>query len=489
MRINFQSWHQFWRQFWPGTLTKMGALSICLLQTLIIWPAVLVSGQAPITGPAKVDESVELLIKYLRIDTTNPPGDELRAARFFGEIFQREDIEYRVFESAPGRGCVWARLRGDGTRRPVILLNHLDVVPADPRFWTVPPFDGEIRNGFIIGRGALDMKSLAIAQLMTLIHLRRERAPLVRDLIFIGTADEESGGKLGAEWFVRTHPELLGGAEYLLTEGGGNVVEGDGQVLAVGLSPGEKAPAWLQLTALGQAGHASVPRADSAVNRLIRALNRLLDWSPPLKVTLVVEQYFRSLAPLLPAADASRFTELRRSIADPEFRKRLESDPAARTLFQNTIAVTRLEGGNKVNVIPAEASAQIDTRLLPGEGLEQWIKELSRVVDDDHVSIKPLLAFEPIDSPVNTELAEIVRKEVGRRHPGAILTYPVTAGFTDSHYFRRKGIHSYGLSPFIAPPGQLGEGYHGHDERIGAKAFTNGVLFLRSIIEPLVSQR
>ena len=436
-----------------------------------------------------VEESVQLLVSYLRIDTTNPPGDEIRAAHFFGDIFRREGIEHRILESAPGRGSIWARLRGNGSGRPVILLNHLDVVPHDARYWTAPPFAGEVRDGFIIGRGALDMKSLAIAQLMLMLSLHRERVPLARDLIFIGTADEEAGGRLGAEWFVRNFPELLGGAEYLLTEGGGNIVEANGRVLSIGLSPAEKAPAWLRLTAVGPAGHASVPSSDSAVNRLLRALNRLLNWAPPLRVTPAVRQYFRSLAPLLAPADAARYASPDRAITDPEFRSRLDAEPALRALLQNTIAVTRLEGSSKVNVISSQASAEVDTRLLPGEKIAHWIRDLARVIDDDQIRIEPILTFEPTDSPVDTILTDILGQVVRKRYPGAVVTYPVTAGFTDSHYFRRLGVHSYGFSPFVAPPDRLGEGYHGNDERIGSRAFIDGVRFLREMVEPLVSRR
>jgi len=474
MRVNSQTGLSF-------VITLLAAISVAPTN---------VHGQDTLNRrPPGVEESVELLVNYLRIDTTNPPGGEIRAARFLGEIFAREGIEYRILESAPGRGNIWARLRGDGSGRPVILLNHLDVVPHDARFWSLPAFGGELSDGFIVGRGALDMKSLAIAQLMLMLNLRRERVPLARDLIFIGTADEEAGGRLGAEWFVATHPDLLGGAEYLLTEGGGNIVEGDGRVLAIGLSPVEKTPAWLQLAAVGSAGHASVPRSDSAVNRLLRALNRLLGWLPPLKVTPAVEQYFRSLAPLLPAADAARYNTVRRSIADPEFRERLNSDPATSALFRNTVAITRLEGSTKINVISPRAIAEVDTRLLPGEKVEDWIRDLARVIGDDQVTITPLLAFEAVDSPVDTTLKTVLEGVVRRRYPGAVLTYPVQAGFTDSHYFRRRGIHSYGFSPFVASPDRLGDGYHGNDERIGITAFTEGVRFFREVLEPLLLRR
>jgi acetylornithine deacetylase/succinyl-diaminopimelate desuccinylase-like protein len=434
-------------------------------------------------------EEVALLTRYLQIDTTNPPGNEIAAARFLAGIFATAGIEHRVLESAPGRGIVWARLPGDGSRRPLILLNHLDVVPHHPEFWTVPAFGGVVRDGFILGRGALDMKSLAIAQLMVMLKLKRRGVVLPRDVIFLGTADEEAGGQLGAAWLVQHHPELLSDAEFLLNEGGGNLVQADGRVLAIGLSAAEKTPVWLKLTATGPAGHASVPRADSAAHRLLRGLNRLLDWAPPLRATPVVEQSFRSFVPLLHGVEAARFASLRESLRDPEFRRQLDGDPGARALLQNTISVTMLEGSSKVNVIAPEATARLDTRLLPGEKPEQWVRQLAEVINDPQITIEPFMAFEGLASPVDTALVDRLREVVTRRFPGAIVTFPVMAGFTDSHYFRRRGVKSYGLSPFVAPADRLGEGHHGNDERIGYQAFIDGVQFYGELVEAIAGDR
>lgn len=448
-----------------------------------------VSGQGSVSlQTGKHQESVDLLVRYLKIDTSNPPGNEIGAAQFFGEIFAKEGIEYRILESAPGRGNIWARVRGDGSKRPVILLNHLDVVPAYSDAWTSPPFGAIERDGFIVGRGALDMKSLAIAQLMVMLRVKRERVALSRDLIFLGTADEEAGGRQGAEWMVTRFPELLDGAEYLLNEGGGNLVQSDGRVLAIGLSTVEKTPAWLRLTANGTPGHASVPRQDSAVNRLVKALDRLIRWSPPLKVTTAVAQYYQSLAPLFGPQDSQRYRSIRHELEAPDFRQMLDSDPAAKALFQNTISVTMLEGSNKINVIPPFASARVDCRLLPGEKVDLWIREVAAIIGDERISIEPILSFEAVASPVESQMTEMLREVIGRRYPGAVVTFPVTLGFTDSHYFRRLGVKSYGFSPFIAPPQMLGDGFHGNDERIGRQVFVEGVEIMYQLLEPLIGR-
>ena len=456
----------------------MLALRAFALALLIAAPALADSG-------ALEHEALTLLAAYLKLNTTNPPGNETLAARFFAEICRREGIEHQVFEPSPGRGTLWARVRGDGSRRPLVLLNHTDVVPHSPEYWTVPAFDAVERGGFIYGRGAMDMKSLGIAQFATLLAAKRLKTPLKRDLIFLATADEEAGGREGAGWFARHHPELVAGAEFLLNEGGGNTVDAEGRAQAIGLGTAEKTPAWLRLTATGPAGHASVPIPGSAVNRLLRALNRLVDYTPPVQLTPPVEQSFRAAAPLAAPALREKYANVREAIEDPEFLRHLELNPASRALIRNTISVTMLAGSSKVNVIAPAAQAEVDTRLVPGEKLERWLGELRGVIRDDAIKIEPVLAFEAQASPVQTALYDALAAAAKRRYPGAIITLPVTAGFTDSHYFRDLGIHSYGFSPFVAAPRELGGGYHGNDERIGRKAFVDGVRFFYEVVAQL----
>ncbi len=427
-------------------------------------------------------EALELFEQYLKLDTTNPPGNETRAARFFETLCQKEGIEHRVFESAPGRGTFWARVRGDGRERPLILLNHTDVVPHSREFWTVDAFSAVKKDGFIYGRGAMDMKPLGIAQFMTLLTLKRMKTPLKRDIIFLATADEEAGGREGAGWFVKQHREMLGNAEFLLTESGGNTVDAQGRVLAVGVGTAEKTPVWLRLTATGEPGHASVPRPNAAVNRLLRALSRLLAYTPPIQLTPPVEEAFRALAPLRPPDQRAPYNNLREAIKDPNFLRQLEADPTIAALLRNTISITMLEGSNKINVIPPSAHADIDTRIVPGEKVDRWVNELKEVIKDESIKIEPLLAFEANSSPTHTALFEAIAAVTKRHYPDAILTQPVLAGFTDSHYFRDLGVVSYGFSPFLASPRELGGGFHGNDERIGMKAFTEGIKFFYEVV-------
>ncbi len=282
-------------------------------------------------------ESVNLLKDYLKIDTTNPPGGEIAAARFFAAICAREGIEHRIFEPFPGRGTFWARIKGDGSKRPLILLNHTDVVPHSREFWTEDPFAAVEKNGFIYGRGAMDMKALGIAQFVSLLSIHREMKSRgvvpKRDLIFLATADEESGGIHGAGWFAREQRELLTNAEFLLNEGGQNLVDMSGEVRAIGVGPSEKTPVWLRLTATGPAGHASIPNPNSAANRLIRALGKLQSYKPPFQVTPVVEQSFRAMAPLSPPQMREKFERIKDALNDAAFAREIEKDAALSGTF------------------------------------------------------------------------------------------------------------------------------------------------------------
>src|SRR5580700_6562611 len=258
--------------------------------------------------------------EYLRIDTTNPPGHEMKAVAFYKKILDQEGIENRVFEYAPGRGDLWARMprnsgssEGDqnphpaaqdatrvGQPRPIILLNHMDVVTSDASHWKVPPFSGEIRDGYIWGRGAQDMKDEGLAQLVVMVMLKREKLALGRDVIFLAVADEEADGT-GTDWFIAHERDLLGNAEFLINEGGENLLD-QGKVRYVGVDVGEKTTFWLHVVAHGRPGHASRPIPDSAPNRLVRALDRILAYRTSLRVLPVVEEFLQDMAPYEPPA-------------------------------------------------------------------------------------------------------------------------------------------------------------------------------------------
>ncbi len=432
------------------------------------------------------EEAVSYLSRYLQLDTSNPPGNEIQAARFFKAIFDREGIESRVVESAPGRGNIYARLKGDGSKRPIILLHHLDVVPADRRFWSVDPFGGVVKDGYVWGRGALDDKGMGIQELMAMLLLKRQGIPLKRDVIFLGTADEEAGGTYGAGYMVREHFDLIKDAEFVLNEGGWIALR-EGKVWYYGVTVSEKTPFWLKLTATGTPGHGSMPRPDSAVNRLIAALYRLMSYQTPLKVVPDVQRFYADLADLEPSPRRERLKDLRRALQDPTFAAEFTRDLRANATVRNTISITMLEGSNKVNVIPPQASAQVDTRLLPGEDPEAFLAELRRVINDDAIRIETLLSFPPTSSPTDTELFRALT-EVARSHDSdAVVTTPLLMGFTDCHFFREKGMHCYSFWPMKLTDRDLAL-IHGNDERVSVENVKFGTRMLYEVIRKVAME-
>ncbi len=429
------------------------------------------------------DEAAALLSQYLRINTTNPPGHEIAAARWLAAVLRREGIESQIFEPAPGKANLYARLKGDGSARPLILLNHMDVVLASPEYWQVDPFSGAVKDGYVWGRGALDMKGEGIVQLMALVILKRAGVPLKRDVIFLATADEEIGSGVGAGWFTEHHAELLRDAEFLLNEGGTIRANDRGGVDYYGIGTTEKSPFWLDLTARGTAGHGSRPTPDNPVHRLVRSLDRIAEWRTPLVVTPAVERYFGDLATV--ETDSMRrrwFADIRAALRDSIAVRAITADLTYNALLRNTISITGLKGSDKTNVIPPVATAALDVRLLPGQDPAAFLAELMRVVGDTAVTVRPQGPSWPAtESPTETELFRAIEAVAHSRHPDALVTTPMLAGFTDSHYFRRLGIASYGIAPFPLTVSDA-RGVHGNDERVSLEALRFGVRFLFDIV-------
>jgi acetylornithine deacetylase/succinyl-diaminopimelate desuccinylase-like protein/endonuclease/exonuclease/phosphatase family metal-dependent hydrolase len=425
-----------------------------------------------IDWPRYQDMAVDLMQQYLRIDTSNPPGNELEAAKFFKRIFDQNGIDNEIFEYKPGRANIIARLKGNGSKRPIILLSHMDVVTAEPASWGVDPFSAVIRNGYIYGRGALDMKNEGLLHLMTMILLKREGPPLARDVIFLGTADEEVNDE-GSLWMIANKSDLFKNAEYLLTEGGDNLLE-NGEVKIVGVDVAEKAPFWLRLTATGLPGHGSRPVADSATNRLIRAMSRILDWETPVKLLPAVEKYFKDIAALQSEPLRSQFANIRESLRDPAFVKSLTSQREYNFLLRNTISITMLSGSKQTNVIPNAATCNIDVRLLPGESPDEFLKALTAVIADPAIKIENVNRFKPPNSSsVDTELFSLISRATKANHPKAVVTTKMLSGYTESQLYRQLGIIAYGWAPFYTTP-EDDEGVHGNNERISVTNIRQG---------------
>lgn len=422
----------------------------------------------------------ERLAAYLRIDTINPPGNESRGVAFLAAVLQEAGIDYQTAESAPGRGNLWARLEG-GDAPALVLLHHIDVVPADPRYWTTDPLGGEIRDGYVWGRGALDMKGTGIMQLQAFLALHAAGRPLRRDVILVATADEEAGGRYGAGWLLEHHPEIFANAGFLLNEGGSGGRVGEQLVFNVEVT--QKVPLWLRLTARGNPGHGSTPQATTAVTRLLRAGDRIAETAFPARVLPAVASMFEALAPFQPPELKGRYANPAAAVADDDFLRYLQqTNPGAHALLRNTCSITRLAGSDKINVVPTEASMELDCRLLPDQDPGAFIDDLAVVVNDPQVEIETLMSFTPAVTGTDTPLYRAINEGVAERHPDAVVIPSVSTGFTDSHFFRDRGIVSYGFSPVVVPPEDRG-GVHGNNERIAVDSLVDGTRFMIDLLQ------
>jgi acetylornithine deacetylase/succinyl-diaminopimelate desuccinylase-like protein len=444
---------------------------------------------------AAFDEMVGHLQALIRLRTVNPPGDEILAARYLAAVLTEAGLEPIILEPYPGRGNVIARLRGDGTGGgPLLLLAHLDVVPADAERWTRDPFSGDIADGYVYGRGAVDMKGMAAMELQVVLGLAREataagldpaRDPipgLRRDLIFAGTADEESGGYLGIAWIVDNEPELLR-ADGCLTEAGGVSVEVGGRRFYP-IQAAEKGFHRFELTVRGKAGHASVPRADNALVLAGRVLDRL-STQPPMRATPLMARAVKAVQAALPAdsagsADDAADGRRGRSTIDPQTRRTIGA------LLRDTISPTIIHAGTKDNVIPGHASIIIDCRILPGTTEAAMEAELRERIGEDLWRACDVVTTQfgaPLEQPLPHPLFDLC-VEVLRRHDPDGVPIPIMAPFaTDAKHTARLGIPTYGFSPLRLDPDEpFLERFHGDDERVGLDALRFGLPVLDEVV-------
>jgi len=429
------------------------------------------------------DEALVWLQDFIRVDTINPPGNETRAVEFIANILEAEGIPYQTAESAPGRGNLWARLEG-GDEPALIMLQHTDVVPADPAYWTVDPLSGDIKDGYVWGRGALDMKGTGISQLATFISLHRAGVALNRDVVLVATADEEAGGFYGAGWLTENHPEIFEGAGLLINEGGSGEDNDKGRVFSVEVT--QKVPVWLRLTAVDTPGHGSMPNATSSVTRIVDALSIVKSNPSPPRIVPAVDAMFQSLSETAGPEWAEAYANMPAAIEEPGFMDKLQAHSVfLHALTRDTCSITRFEASNKINVVPPEAWAEIDCRILPDRPSEIFVNEMRELIKDTGVEISVIMAFTPAVTSTNSRLYRAIETVTGERHPGSKVMPSVASGFTDSHFTRDLGIASYGFDPIVVPEAE-GVRIHGNDERVSVNAFKRGVSDHLAIIQTVV---
>lgn len=460
----------------------MKSLKIFALALLVL--PVSAHAQKPIDWDALSKEGQTILSQYLRINTTNPPGNEIEAARFLKGILEKEGIQAQILDTAELGGThanLYARLKGNGSKKAIVLLHHMDVVPATSSQWSVDPFSGEVRDGYIWGRGAIDMKGEAVAHLMAMIALKRSGVKLNRDIVFIANADEEFTSTGGIA-FVKNHADLLRDVEYLITEATENsVVDGKVKYFAVGVA--EKRTFWERLTVKGVPSHGSRPTKQNPVPRLIAALDKIAKYETPLHVTPGVQKYFRDIARLYPEPKKTWLSDVTKAVENPEAREWILSDVYWNAYLRNTISLTVLSASNKTNVIPPEATAEIDFRLLPDTDPEKFLAEMQQVVGDTAVHWSPILSPKtPLESPIDTDLFRAIEKAAKERAPDAFVTTPMQTGATDRPTYRKLGIITYAIDPFLTEQAERQKGVHGNNERLSVANVGFGIKYVYDIL-------
>jgi len=437
--------------------------------------------------PAVTDEAIRHLQALLRLETVNPPGNELVAAEYLASVLRSEGADPLVFTSAPGRGNVVARLKGTGERAPLLLYSHTDVVPAEPQHWSHPPFAGEVADGFVWGRGAVDMKGAVTQQLLVVLLLKRAGILLKRDVIFAATADEEIGGMdgYGMSWLAKRHPDLLR-ADFGISEVGGYNREFNGRPVYL-IQVAEKGTCWGKVRATGRHGHASLPHHDNAVVHLARALERLAARGLPHHLTNAANGF-------LDAASAAVGSELGTAL------QRLKTPQGAAQMFEgelkhhelysflfamlhNTATPTGLAAGVKTNVIPSVAEATIDGRVLPDFDTETFLQEL-RTVMGDSFEYEVILASPPVETRHDTPFYALMAETLQRHDPRASVVPYLMSAATDAKYLAPLGVPTYGFTPMQMPPDLDFMGmFHAHDERAPIAGLGWGVQVLYEVVK------
>jgi acetylornithine deacetylase/succinyl-diaminopimelate desuccinylase-like protein len=433
-------------------------------------------------------EIVSRLQTIIRFDTTNPPGDELALARYLEATLREEGIETTLFEPVRNRAELVGRIPGSGLKRPVILLAHMDVVGVERQRWTVDPFAGEIRDGYLYGRGAIDDKGMLAANLMTMLLLKRALSagggPLSRDVVFLATSDEEAGGEWGMGWLVKNHPEVLD-AEFALNEGGRTrIIEGGQRYLAV--QSAEKVSHVVTVTAHGSAGHAAIPLPDNAIFSLARALETLSCYAEPVMLTEITRKFFTQLAQVWPT-DAEKEAMLDLVSNDP---KRAEAGanvlsriPVFNAVLRNGISPTVVEGGKQFNVIPASATAVLNVRTLPGQSIDKVVNRLRAIVSEPGVTIE--ISHRGEEAPASdsgSEMFGAIAEAARELDPSMTVVPYLSTGVTDSARLRLLGVKAYGVLPFPMLQSDE-ERMHGNDERVPLESLYFGARLVYGAIE------
>ncbi len=427
-----------------------------------------------LTASAQVDlkaQDAELLRHHralIQIDTSNPPGNETLAVDYLKKVFEAEGIPTQVFALEPNRANLVARLKGNGTKRPLLLMAHTDVVGVQKEKWPVDPFGAVLKDGYIWGRGSIDDKDKLATNLMVMLLLKRSGAKLDRDVIFLAESGEEGTTGPGIEFMVNQHLDAID-AEFALTEAGGATIE-NGRVISVSIQTTEKVPRGVRLIVDGTSGHASVPRVDNALIHLSAAVEKVGTWQTPMRLNDTTRTYFEKLANISSPESAARY----KGLTDPARTQAIQqylaiNEPGRYSMLRTSVVPTILKAGFRVNVIPSEAEATIDIRALPDEDITKFYEEMRKVINDPAVKIEPRKEdVRPASPPsrLDNEMFKALSNAAAKVYPGSTILPTMSTGATDMAYLRAKGIQSYGIGPATTDADRTNFGAHSDVERI-----------------------
>ena len=424
------------------------------------------------------DEVTKILAGFVRIDTSNPPGNETKGAEYLKAILDREGIPSEILEMERGRGNIVARLKGNGKKKPLLLMGHIDVVGVEREKWTVDPFGGVIKDGYLYGRGASDDKGMASACLEVFLLLHRLKVPLDRDVIFLAEAGEEGSSSVGIDFMVQQHWDKIE-CEYALNEGG-LIFAPSGKVKYVGVATTEKVPRGFKLLAKGTSGHGSVPRTDNAITHLAAAVAKVGNWQSPMRLNETTRTFFSRLAKISPPEEAFLYSHLEDPANSAAVQEKIRNaNGAYNSMLRTSIVPTIIKGGFRTNVIPGDAEATLDVRALPDEDIDALANSLRKLIDDPAVDVIPPPARgRPTTSPskLESEMFRALESAQAKLFPGTVTLPLMLTGATDSAQLRAKGVQAYGLGTVASERERAG--VHGNDERIWIEGLGKFVEFI-----------
>ena len=446
---------------------------------------------APAAQPdfkAALKETIDILSGFIKVDTSNPPGNETKGAIYLKAFFDREGIPSEILELEPGRGNIVARLKGNGSKKPLLLMGHIDVVGVEREKWTVDPFAATIKDGYIYGRGAADDKGMTSVCLEIMLLLHRLKIPLDRDVIFLAESGEESSTHVGIDFMVKQHWDKID-CEFALNEGG-RIFQKSNRVQYVGVATTEKVPRPILLSARGNSGHGSQPRMDNAIVHLAAAVGKFATWQPPMRLNDTTREFFQRLAAISPPEEAFLYTHLEDPVLGPLVQDKLRANSIMyNSMLRTSISPTIFKAGFRNNVIPGDALATLDVRALPDENMTNFVQLLREVIDDPAVEIVPAGAGRPATPPsrFDTEMFAALERAQKSIFPEAVTIPIMLTGATDSAQLRAKGVQCYGVGSVVSE-GETTR-VHGNDERLSISGLGRFLEFLYSAVIDIAAKK